>query len=49
MHGTQYHTDITKLLLYTTQEIKIANSFINDKVKCSEPFTKKFLLRVELI
>lgn len=48
MHRTQYHTDITRLLLYTTQEIKISNSFINNKVKCLEAATKIFLLRVNI-
>jgi hypothetical protein len=46
MHGTQYHTDITRHKPYTTQEIKILISLINSKVKYLEPFTQRNLLGV---
>jgi hypothetical protein len=46
MHGTQYYHDIIKLFFYTTQETKISKSYLNNKVKSLEVFTKIFLLGV---
>ncbi|MFW9783058.1 MAG: hypothetical protein ACFFFB_12315 [Candidatus Heimdallarchaeota archaeon] len=47
MHGTQYHPDIIRHQPYITQETKTSKSYINSKVKSSEPLTKKYLPGVE--